>query len=519
MRVTPYVCSIAALALGLAGTASAQQSEEQLRNEVEALKKRDEEKNKQIEELRESIRKLQLQMGSNGDAQLHSADSAALSQEVEKYNHKVEHELPITDRFNNPLSDSIKNLVFSMQARTRAEYVDNLTDFSHHRDDETLFGSYRFRLGVGAGVTDDLDVYFEAQSTGFAGDEPPGTANSNTGNDFTPYQGFVKWKNFVDDPDSYLKIGRQEMLYGSEFLVGDRDFGTGQSFDGIRLGRDSKDYEVSVWATRIVDNEFPAIGTPAGSADENVNFYGAYFTLKTLEAANLDLYWMWLQDHDSTPNPLTGRAEDDRHTFGARISSEFGDGFDYNAEFAIQAGSGKANDGTHTNINHANGLEAGLGYTFKDSDMKPRIGVMYARASGDNNPNDSNDESFNSLFQDNHGRYGNADLFTFTNLQVLGAKGSFVVPDLEKWSFGAGYYYFIADEANDVSGPLSVSAGAPGSRSIGQEVDLFADYAVAKHVTLGVNYSHFFTQHYIDNQINETSDAADRLYVNFDIHF
>src|SRR5262249_286619 len=153
------------------------------------------------------------------------------------------------DRFGNPLSDSIKNLVFSMQARTRAEYVNNTTDFNHHRDDETLFGSYRFRLGVGAGVTDDLDVYLEAQSTGFAGDEPPGTANSNTGNDFTPYQGYIKWKNFLDDPDTYLKVGRQEMLYGTEFLVGDRDFGTGQSFDGVRLSRDAKEYAVSVWAT------------------------------------------------------------------------------------------------------------------------------------------------------------------------------------------------------------------------------------------------------------------------------
>ncbi|MBI1853074.1 MAG: alginate export family protein [Planctomycetes bacterium] len=518
MRVSRWLCSIAALSFGLAGTASAQQSEEQLRNEVEALKKKDEEKNRQIEELQQSIRKLQEQFAGRTDPQLHEADAAALSQEVEKYNKKMEKEVPTTDRFGEPLSDAIKSLQVSMQARTRGEYNNNLTDFNHRNDDELTFGSYRFRLGVGANVTDDLSIYLETQAAGFAGDQPPGSGNSNTSNDLDPYQGFIRWNNFLDDKDTYAKVGRQEMVYGSEMLVGDRDFGFGQSFDGVRITRDNNDYEASIWAVRVVENDVPALAASGFAHDENVNFYGAYYTAKTLvDNGKLDLYWMWLADHDSTPDPSLLRREDDRHTFGARLAGDVGDGFDYNAEFAFQVGDGTDINGRSRNINHANGLEAWLGYTFKDADWRPWIAAKYARASGDSNPNDHNDESFNPLFQDNHGRYGFADLFNFSNLQVLGLMAT--VDPCDKWTLGANYYYFLADEAKDATNPLGVSAGAGSSRGIGEEVDLYANYKVAKHVSLGLNYSHLFTHKYIDNQIGRISDGADRAYVNFDVHF
>ena len=75
------------------------------------------------------------------------------------------------------------------------------------------------------------------------------------------------------------------------------------------------------------------------------------------------------------------------------------------------------------------------------------------------------------------------------------------------------------DQAKDATNPLGVSAGNGSSRGIGEEIDLYADYKVAKHVTLGLNYSHLFTHSYIDHQIGRISDGADRAYVNFDVHF
>ncbi len=526
MRKPLWLWSVPLVALVGAGAAAAQEpakTDDTLQKEIDSLKRRDQEKDQVIRELQESMKKLQELMQTRNSGQLHEADAVPLSQEVEKYNQKMERSLPILTRDGEPLSEAIKALRLSMQVRVRGEYVNNLTDFDHHRDDEFFFAPYRFRLGVGADITEELSVYAEAQSVGHAGDQPTGTSdlgsavvNSNQDNDLEFYQGYVTWMNFLNDEYTSLIAGRQEMTYGTEFLVGNNDFYHGLSFDGVRVRRSTSDYDASAFATQIVNNDFPAVFTPAGTADENVNFYGTYFTLKTIECAQLDLYWLWFQDHSS---PL----QDDRHTFGARLGGTFGDGyFDYNAEYAQQFGDGEVFGGPAGNqdldIVHAYGFEAWLGYTFKDVDWTPWLAVKYARASGDDDPTNGNINSFNPLFQDLHNRYGNADLIGFTNVNVYGLMAR--IQPCEGWTWGANYWYYTVVEQEDPLGPVSgLSTGQGGSHTAGQEFDLYVDYAIAKYASLGISYSHFLSGEWIEDQLGFNPDGADRAYVNFNVHF
>jgi hypothetical protein len=539
MHVPRRLCFIAAFTVAVAVNATAQETEDRLRREVESLKQKDAEKDRQIQALEESLRKIEEELRPRQEAQLHEADPAPLSQEVERYNTRLAGTLPVVDLDGNPLSEVIAALRLSMQARTRVEYHRNLTDFNSHRDDEFVFAPYRFRLGVGADITENLGVYMEAQTNGFAGDQDLGDrvlplgvpggpvapfgpiGQTSVDNELQPYQGYLRWGNFLGDEDTSVQIGRQEMVYGTEFLVGDSDFYLGQSFDGIRISRRNEDYDAHVWATRIVENDVARALSPPGTADEDVNFYGVYFTWKQIEDTNLDLYWMWLQDHESTMSLFNpGRGTDERHTFGARLGGTFADGyFDYNAEFALQFGDSKTVAGQRQNINHANGLEAWLGYSFRDLDWTPWIALKYVRASGDNRAGDSNDKTFNPLFQDVHNRYGNADLFRFTNLQGLGAL--FRMQPCEGVTFGANYWYFLVDEQRDPSGPLFAAAGVPSgdSRSIADEIDLYVHYDWSRYARIGVNWSHLFSRNYVDNQTGRKADDADRLYLNVDVRF
>ena len=65
------------------------------------------------------------------------------------------------------------------------------------------------------------------------------------------------------------------------------------------------------------------------------------------------------------------------------------------------------------------------GYTFKDMAWKPRFGLEYDFASGDDNPNDSNSQSFQNLYPSNHDKYGLMDEFGWRNIHDLRAQVSF----------------------------------------------------------------------------------------------
>ena len=69
-----------------------------------------------------------------------------------------------------PLRDVIKRITISMSARIRPEYSENFSDFNNSFDDDFDFASNRFRLGVGADLSDHTHLFIEAQNNSVWGD-------------------------------------------------------------------------------------------------------------------------------------------------------------------------------------------------------------------------------------------------------------------------------------------------------------------------------------------------------------
>ncbi|MCX6909361.1 MAG: alginate export family protein, partial [Verrucomicrobia bacterium] len=125
---------------------------------------------------------------------------------------------------DNPLSLFEGKLVFDVQERMRVEERDNNFDFNNGANAATddLFVLNRFRLGMLARPLDFITVYGQGQDSRELASRRktvPFVLGSEGDNPFDLRQGCVEFGNLKKFPLS-LRIGRQELLYGDERLVG-----------------------------------------------------------------------------------------------------------------------------------------------------------------------------------------------------------------------------------------------------------------------------------------------------------
>ncbi len=216
------------------------------------------------------------------------------------------------------------------------------------------FVEQRTRLHLNADFTDQVRAFIELDSYGVwgedfrSGDYITGVdTRAVSADDVEVYQAYVEAGEMWGSPLK-LRVGRQELSFGSQFLVGPRDFAffwTGISFDAIRLTYDTDKFTIDAWMSKL----FEAM---SDFAEDDVNFYGVYATCKAVENVVFDVYWMLLEDDRPIPNDLAvfpdgdflsnllGVGDYDKtmlHTVGLRSAGKYG-AFDFDAEVAYQFG-------------------------------------------------------------------------------------------------------------------------------------------------------------------------------------
>jgi hypothetical protein len=417
--------------------------------------------------------------------------------------------LVFTDLSGEPLEKVIQRLYLTASVRVRPEYNQNLTDFDSSAGDQSEFFSGRFRLGIGADLPFDTGVFIEAQNNGTWGDDSvSGNVDASGDDNVKIYQAFGEARRIGGSGFS-ARVGRQELLYGTEMLLGDADFGPGLSHDTVKLMYETDMLSVHAWFAKEVDQT----GIPGANPfqDNDVDFWGIYSTYNCCKGTGLDAYYLYLRDPRSTGTALP---DDKRHTLGARgfvepeiqmpvsvvLSSEFAWQFGYSGL------------GEHTV--RAFAWETTAGFVAKDCPHKPKATIGYAFASGDHNPNDTRDETFNPLFEDNHPRLGYSDLFALSNLHAITIVGT--LKPFEHIEPGLGYYAFWVHRTQDGVQPSSVQPGLGanpgGNHFIGHEVNVFVNFDWTKHLVAQLAWAHLIPGEFIRNQFGSL-DGADRVYL------
>jgi hypothetical protein len=284
----------------------------------------------------------------------------------------------------------------------------------------------------------------------------------------------------ADQGDLTARIGRQELLYGSERLISPLDWAnTRRTFEGYKLMWKGEDWNWDAFYTRPVLTDADAFN----QAGQNQEFSGTWGTYKAQPNRVIDLYYLTYWNSQGT-------SDFQFQTVGGRYSGSEGA---YLWEFEGGVQFGRNSDAS----DHSAGYwTTGLGYQWEHHPWKPVLWGYYDWASGSNNLGAGN--GFNHLFPLAHKYLGFMDLYGRSNIQTPNVQ--LVVQPAEKWKLLIWYYYFLLQTRDDTPYNVNMSPFNPGnrpaSRELGHELDFLLTYTICPRMDVLLGYSHFFAGQY-----------------------
>ncbi len=329
-------------------------------------------------------------------------------------------------------------------------------------------------------------------------------------NAFDIHQAFADfvWPLAGEKDTLTARLGRQEFEYGSGRLIDVRDGPNLRlSFDAARLLLHAGDWEVDGWWAKPVLNQPGAIDD---YPDPNRSFWGVYSVhpFPVLPKGNVDLYYLGFENKDAVY--VQGSGNELRHTLGTRIWGRPLP-WEYNLEYDWQFGT--FGPGNIEAWSAANAIR----YNFSDLPLKPRLGLRFDVASGDNNPATANLQTFNPLFPS--GIY-----FSLLNpvgpLNIIDLHPTLDLYAGEKVTLGIDWDFFWRESLGDgvyrISGtPLRPGVG--GGRYVGNSPAVTVNWNPTRHLSVLTSYVHFFPGSFFE--ANPSNKGTDYFTVWLDYKF
>jgi hypothetical protein len=199
---------------------------------------------------------------------------------------------------------------------------------------------------------------------------------------------------FGEDQSLLVRPGRQILRYGSDRLISMR-YGSNVPlpFDGALARLETERWRIDAFYVQPV-------ATDPGEWDDQSNDTQSLWSLYTTRAlpsigkrAGIDAYYIGYWDDEA--RFAQGPGEEMRHTLGVRFFGQKG-AFDWDLEGFYQFG--QYDMATRDGSISAWAVGSNIGYTFDAAPLRPRLGMKMNVISGDDDPNDADLRTFNSLF-------------------------------------------------------------------------------------------------------------------------
>jgi hypothetical protein len=307
----------------------------------------------------------------------------------------------------------------------------------------------------------------------------------------------VKLWQFADGP-AYFRVGRQELLYGSQRLISPLDFAnTRRTFQGLKTFYRSDCFDLDAFCVQ------PVIPNPTrfDSVDDKVVFSGLWGTYRPKPTQAIDAYVLNLDNANNVSTLGIVRSPINCTTFGSRYVGNYDGRWLWEAEGMFQTGTieglGGPKLGDRALLTHAD--VAGIGYCFKDCPTKPQFWLYYEFASGDKNGTGP-DGTFQQLFPFGHYYFGGTDQVGRQNINDF--NGQFVFYPTNWITCLAQYHILRLDSATDA---LYNAAGVairrdPTGRAgtdVGEVLNLVINFHLDKHQDIFLQCAHLYSGQFI----------------------
>ena len=375
------------------------------------------------------------------------------------------------------------------------------------------FHLLRTRFHADLWYQDKVRLFAEFIDARILGADLPPLATDRNHTDMLNLFTDIKMANVNNGP-VYVRVGRQELLYGSQRMISTLDWvNTRRTFQGVKTFWRTPTWDLDAFWVRPMITE----KNNFDNWDTQQNFYGLWGTNKYKPGHLVDLYFLSLDNNrDLTAqavrqnNILQGNSN--LHTLGGRLVGNI-DNFLYELEGMYQFGQ-------RSNLDiSAFAVATGVGYRLP-MPMNPQAWIRYDFASGDGNPNDGNSNTFNQLFPFGHYYMGYMDRVGRQNIHDINAQ--FTLHPMPWFTFISQYHRFYLANNRDylynASGLATIvdPTGQSGSH-VGDEIDFRANFHVNRHQDVLVGYSKLFSGNFLEKQ--RPGINADLFYVQYNIRF
>lgn len=396
-------------------------------------------------------------------------------------------------------------MLMGIEQRTRFEIFDDNYDNGVPRDEPFSLRSRAF-LGVRE-LIDPLRFGFEFQdSRQFNATAPPERNTVDENDILQAYAELYFGESLGLSQPLSFQFGRLANDYIDRRLRSRNGFrNTCNAFDGfrIRAGNRETPWELEFFAVQPVDIRT----VQPNRSNEEQWFYGVVGAWRGFAPlAWIEPYYFILDEDNKGWN-----AEDaDLHTPGVHVYGDIGSsGFDYDLDVAFQYGN---NLGLSQ---RAFATHAEIGYTFAHP-WHPRVAFWVNYASGDRDPNDGIDNTFDRLFGSSNGHYGFLDYFIWSNM----IQPSVQLSASPTKSTRLNSIYRTVWLASDTDAWARADRQDPTGQSgdfVGTEIDLFMHHDISQHLSIEIGYAHFFPGAFVRN--TGDSPDSDRFYVQTILRF
>jgi hypothetical protein len=382
------------------------------------------------------------------------------------------------EQFKRVCVDDCVRLDVGGQYRMRYHSEHNIRGLGYTgRDDDFLL--HRLRLFANAEIGQIGRVYVEGIYAESAFEDfAPRAIEVNRGDLLNAFGELNLWQ--CCDESLKLRVGRQELLYGSERLISPLDWAnTRRTFDGAKLMWKSPDWNVDLFYTQPVAVDPNDFDEPIDEQD----FFAGWATYKGKKDHTFDFYAIQF-------NNRLAPANFEYTTVGSRWLGKKEDWL-WELEGGVQFG-----DNTDGSSHDAGFFTAGVGRQWPRHCWKPTLWAWYDWANGGDVRGAG--QGFHHLFPLAHKYLGFMDLFARSNIQSPNAQ--LTLQPCEKVKLLVWYYYLLLEDINDTPYNVNMTpfnaANAPASRELGHEVDLLLTYTLNPRCDVLFGYSHFFAGDY-----------------------
>lgn len=314
-----------------------------------------------------------------------------------------------------------------------------------------------------------------------------------------------------DDHPVVVRVGRQELLLGSQRLVSTLDWANvRRTFEGVRVFRRGEEWDVDAFFVQYV----PALASEFNRPDSNQDFAGVWLTHRPEKGEFLDFYYLFLNNSNNVARQGIVETPVEAHTLGARWSGDQ-DGYLWDFEGAMQLGDRADSDLV------AGMATAGVGRHAKEWWASPTAWIYYDYASGDRDPDSGTSHTFNHLYPFGHYYMGWADLVGRQNIHDLNLHLYFYPT---QWTtIWLQYHRFWLASATDAlysagGVPLRRDPTGAAGRDLGNEFDIVVNFHLTRQSDILFGYSKLFGGEFLERTAGPNRGVdADVLFLMYQL--